>query len=127
MEVKAQMDFLDIKTNGMRKAGDIFACSFDRYNEMLCNGIKVEPVRIDYRGKKKKTGPKIIVYQKLLYVIGGIETWDMNLARTFEDRNITFVFSQADKTQMVELSKYADVILDDSNRHYSCDVFKRSC
>lgn len=122
MEVKAQMDFLDIKTNEMRKAGDIFACSFDRYNEMLCNGIKVEPVRIDYRGKKKKTGPKIIVYQKLLYVIGGIETWDMNLARTFEDRNITFVFSQADKTQMVELSKYADVILDDSNRQYSCDV-----
>lgn len=122
MEVKSQMDFLDIKTNEMRKAGDIFACSFDRYNEMLCNGIKVEPVRIDYRGKKKKTGPKIIVYQKLLYVIGGIETWDMNLARTFEDRNITFVFSQADKTQMVELSKYADVILDDSNRHYSCDV-----
>lgn len=122
MEVKAQMDFLDIKTGTMRKYGDKFECTFDRYNEMLCNGIKVVPTRIDYRGKKKKSGPKVIIYQKLLYVIGGIETWDNNLARTFEDRNIVFVFSQADKTQMVELSKYATVMLDDSNRHYECDV-----
>ena len=122
MEVKALIDFLDIRTNDMRKAGDIFACSFDRYNEMLCNGIKVEPVRINYRGKKKKTGPKVIIYQKLLYVIGGIETWDNNLARTFEDRDITFVFSSADKTQMVELSKYANVIIDNGDSNYECDV-----
>ena len=74
MEVKALMDFLDIKTGTMRKYNEIFECTFDRYNEMLCNGIEVEPVRIDYRGKKKKSGPKVIVYQKLLYVIGGIET-----------------------------------------------------
>lgn len=122
MEVKALMDFLDIKTGAMRKYGEIFECTFDRYNEILCNGIKVEPVRINYRGKKKKSGPKIIIYQKLLYVIGGIETWDNNLARTFEDRNIVFVFSTADKTQMVELSRYADVMLDDGDRHYTCDI-----
>lgn len=122
MEVKALMDFLDIRTSKERRYGEIFECTFDRYNEMTCNGIKVEPVSIKYRGNKKKTGPKVIIYQKLLYVIGGIETWDNNLARTFEDRNIVFVFSQANNTQMVELSKYADVMLDDGNRHYSCDI-----
>lgn len=122
MIVRSKMDFLDISTNQMRKYNDEFECTFDRFNEMLCNGIKVEPISIGYRGKKKKTGPKIIIYQKLLYVIGGIETWDNNLARTFENRNILFVFSQADTTQLIELSKYADVMLDDGDRNYECDV-----
>lgn len=123
MRVRSEVDFQDIKTGNMRQAGDIFDVTFDRYQEMLCNGIKVTPLAIDYRGNKKKHGPKVIIYQKLLYKIGGIETWDYNLAKTFEDRNITFVFSTADNTQLVELSRFANVMLDDSEREYECDVF----
>lgn len=122
MIVRSKMEFLDIRTNKEHRYNDEFECTFDRFNEMLCNGIKVEPIFIEYRGSKKKHGPKIIIYQKLLYVIGGIETWDNNLARTFEDRNITFVFSQADTTQLIELSKYANVMLDNGDRKYDCDV-----
>lgn len=123
MRVKTKVDFIDIRTGQERKVGDEFEVTFDRYNEMLCNGITVEPTFIEYRGKKKKHGPKVIVYQKLLYCVGGIETWDYNMAKTFEDRDITFVFSTADKTQFVELSRYANVLMDDSNREYECDVF----
>lgn len=123
MRVKTKVDFQDIKTGDMRQRGDIFEVTFDRYQELLCNGIEVDPLFIEYRGNKKKHGPKVIIYQKLLYVVGGIETWDYNLAKTFEDRDITFVFSKADKTQMVELSRYANVLVDDDERDYHCDVF----
>lgn len=123
MKVRTKVDFLDIKTGDQRKVGDEFDVTFDRYQEMLCNGIDVDPIFIEYRGNKKKSGPKVIIFQKLLYCIGGIETWDYNLAKTFEDRNITFVFSSADKTQFVELSRYANVMMDDGERWYECDVF----
>lgn len=123
MRVKSKVDFKDIRTGLDRKIGDVFDCTFERYQEMLCNGITVEPLFIEYRGTKKKHGPKVIIYQKLLYCVGGIETWDYNLAKTFEDRDITFVFSIADQTQFVELSKYANVLMDDDERSYECDVF----
>ena len=123
MRVKSEVDFKDIRTGIDRKIGDVFDCTFERYQEMLCNGITIEPVAIEYRGKKKKSGPKVLIYQKLLYCVGGIETWDYNLAKTFEDRDITFVFSNVDKTQFVELSRYANVLVDDSNREYECEVF----
>ena len=123
MKVRARVDFLDIKTGDQRKVDDEFDVDFTRYQELLCNGIDVEPIFIEYRGNKKKHGPKIIIYQKLLYCIGGIETWDYNLAKTFEDRDITFVFSSADKIQFMELSRYANVMMDDDERWYECDVF----
>lgn len=122
MRAKSSIDFTDCHTGQEYRAGDEFECTFERFQEMENNGIPVQPTYIEYRGTKKKSGKRIIIFQKLLYVIGGIETWDMNLAKTFEDKNITFVFSSADKTQMIELSKYATVMLDNGDRHYECDI-----
>lgn len=122
VRAKSSIDFTDCHTGQEYRAGDEFECTFERFQEMENNGIPVQPTYIEYRGTKKKSGKKIIIFQKLLYVIGGIEAWDMNLAKTFEDKNIIFVFSSADKTQMVELSKYATVMLDNGDRHYECDI-----
>lgn len=121
--VRAKVEFIDIRANATRHEGDIFEVSLDRLNELRKNGIPVEIRKADYLGKKKKKGPKVIIYQKLLYKIGGIETWGLNLAKIFEDRNITFVFSEADGVQLMEFAKHANVIIDDGNREYECDVF----
>lgn len=75
------------------------------------------------RTKKKKTGKTIMIYQKLLYCIGGIETWDYNLAQIYENRNLQFVFSSADTEQVIRLSEFADVRIDDGYSTYECDVF----
>lgn len=121
--VRSKVEFIDIHTGGTRHEGDTFEVTLDRLNEMKRNGIKVEVIRADYLGKKKKSGPKVVIYQKLLYKIGGIETWGLNLAKIFENKDITFVFSEADGIQLMEFAKYANVIIDDGNRTYDCDVF----
>lgn len=127
MIIRSNMEFVDCHTNEAHRVGDEFEVSWERYQELQFNGIDVTPLFIAYRGKKKKSGPKVIVYQKLLYRIGGIETWDYNLAKKFEDRDITFVFTSADRTQFENLSQYANVLMDDGKkltpRHYDCDVF----
>ncbi len=122
--VRSLIEFIDIRNdNCLRKEGDEFEVSYERLLEMKKNGIKVKVLRIDYLGKKKKTGPKVIIYQKLLYKIGGIETWGLNLAKIFESRDITFVFSEADDIQLLEFAKFANVLIDNGERRYDCDVF----
>lgn len=121
--VRSKMEFIDIRNNNcLRKEGDVFEVSYPRLLEMKKNGIKVNIIRVDYLGRKKKKGPKVMFFQKLLYVIGGIETWGLTLAKIFEDRDITFVFSEADDIQLMEFAKYCNVIVDDGVSHYSCDV-----
>ena len=122
--VRSLIEFIDIRAgNKLRKVGDEFEVSYARLLEMKKNGIKVQIRRADYLGKKKKTGPKVIIYQKLLYKIGGIETWGLNLAKIFENRDITFIFSEADDIQLLEFAKFANVIIDNGERRYNCDVF----
>lgn len=75
------------------------------------------------RCKAKKSGKKIIIFQRLEYIIGGIETWGYNLAKVFKDKNITFVFGDADKEQVERLSEFANVIIDNGENEYKCDVF----
>lgn len=71
----------------------------------------------------KKQGKKIIIYQRVEWKIGGIETWGYNLAKSFKDKDITFVFQSADKEQVQRLSKYANVIMDDGKMEFDCDIF----
>ena len=72
---------------------------------------------------KKKRGKKVIVFQKLLYVIGGAETALINLARAFSNYNITFVFQQADLDQAIRIGRFCDVYIDDpEGDEYQCDV-----
>lgn len=71
----------------------------------------------------KKRGDKIIIYQRVEYIIGGIETWGYNLVKTFKDKDITFVFEYADQEQVNRLGKYASVVIDDKKCKYECDIF----
>lgn len=121
--LRAKVEFVDIKANITRQEGEIFEVDLPRFNELRKNGIPIEIIKAGYLGKKKKSGPKVIVFQRLLYHIGGIETWCQNMAKIFEDRDITFVFGEADDIQLIELAKYANAIIDDGNRTYQCDVF----
>ena len=70
----------------------------------------------------KRKGKRILIHQKYCYKIGGIETANYNIATTFKDRNIVFVFGSADQDQMLRLAKYHDVIIDNGSRTYDCDV-----
>lgn len=119
--VKCSCNFYDMEAKVDRKSGEEFEVSLPRLRELAAKGV-VAPVRLDHRTKVKKSGAKVIIYQKLLYKIGGIETWDLQLAKTFKDRDITFVFSAADAIQMVAIAEFADVIIDNGTRHYDCDV-----
>lgn len=69
-----------------------------------------------------KKGKRILIHQKLCYKIGGIETANLAIAKAFKDRNITFVFGDADRKQVLELGKYHNVIIDDGRSNYECDV-----
>lgn len=71
---------------------------------------------------EKRKGNRILIHQKFCYKIGGIESANMAIAKTFKNKNIVFVFGDADFNQAMELGKYHDVIIDDGNREYECDV-----
>ena len=70
----------------------------------------------------KRKGNRILIHQKYCFKIGGIETANMAIAESFKDRNIVFVFGDADFEQAMELARYHDVIIDDGNSKYECDV-----
>ena len=71
---------------------------------------------------KLKTGTKVLVYQNLLFTIGGIETADYQLAKAFGDRNIVFVFRTADIEQALRLAQFCEVVMDDGKMHFDTDV-----
>ena len=74
------------------------------------------------KSSAKKHGKRVLVYQNLLFVIGGIETADYSLAKAFKDRNIKFVFRSADCEQALRIAKFCGVELDDGKKEYETDV-----
>lgn len=70
---------------------------------------------------RPKTGKKIIVQQNLLYKIGGIETLNRNLAYAFRNKDLTFLFKDADVYGASALAKYCDVRIDDGST-IECDI-----
>lgn len=90
-----------------------------RVKYMIKNSL-AELVHID--APKTKTGTKVIVYQNLLYTIGGIETADYQLAKSFGDKNIVFVFRTADIEQALRLAQSCEVVVDDGKMTFDCDV-----
>lgn len=86
----------------------------------ICRRGLCELVHID--SPKPKDGPRVVVYQNLLFKIGGIETADYQMAKAFPDRNIGFVFRTADIDQALRLGEYCDVTVDDGKMFIDCDV-----
>ncbi len=119
-EMMATRQFNDIETGEVKKPGDIVVTSsIDRIFKML--DLRVAKLHAIHPSLKKK-GKKVVVYQNLLYCIGGIETADSQLARAFKDRNITFIFKTADFAQAARIGRYCDVMIDDGKQLPDCDV-----
>ena len=120
--LKAIDEFFDIQTGDLHEKGTTFEIDEEeRVRDMVNRGLAIL-VTIKAPTSIKKHGNKIMVYQTLLYWIGGIETADYNMAQAFRDRDITFVFQEADLEQALRIGKYCDVHVDQGDEKYEADV-----
>ena len=120
IRVRANRDFDDMYSGETYHKGTIL--EFDdenRVKNMVKRGI-ASLVSID--SGKEKSGNNIVVYQNLLFCIGGIETADYQLAKAYKERDITFVFREADIEQAIRLGRYCEVVIDDGVTDIYCDV-----
>lgn len=118
--VRANQPFDDIITGEKHQAGEILELQdIERVRNMvkrnICSLVRIRP-------EKPKKGKRVIVYQNLLYCIGGIETADYQLAKGFKEKNIKFVFRTADIDQALRLGKYCEVLIDNGEMEFDCDV-----
>ena len=111
--------FTDKETGETVRAGSLFmTADYDRARDIMRRNIgKFAGVE-----HPKRKGNRILIHQKYCFKIGGIETANRAIAEAFKDRNIVFVFGDADYDQAMELAKYHDVIIDDGYSTYECDV-----
>lgn len=123
-QVKVIRRFKDKYTGRYHEPGEILTVDLQRFRELTnqtINRVKlVELIYIEKRYKKTK-GPKIIIAQGHLYYIGGIETFLYNFCKHYKDRNITVVCRSYDLEQVIKISNYANVLIDDGSK-LSCDV-----
>lgn len=117
--INVTAQFTDKETGANVPIGSTFEC--DDY-ERVKNIINLKLGTFAGVKHAKRKGNRIMIHQKFCYVIGGIETANMAIAKTFKDRNIVFVFGSGDEDQILALGKYQDVIIDDGKRTYEADV-----
>ena len=117
--IQVNTQFIDKSTGDVIRAGSLFKTDdFDRAKDIMRRGLG------KFAGLEhpKRKGNRILIHQKFCFKIGGIETANLAIAEAFKDRNIVFVFGDADYTQAMELGRYHDVIIDDGHSTYECDV-----
>ena len=126
--VKVVHRFIDTTCNPvkMREIGDIYDIpNIERLIELLGenrNKTKyVEFVSSKKPSQYKRTGKKVVFYQGYLYYIGGIETFLFNFIKKYRNRNITIMCSIIEPTQLANLSKYADIVID-NQKSFECDI-----
>lgn len=117
--IKVLVPFDDIESGKRRNIGEIFETENGSRARNIFNRGLGELVFAKHNGKK---GKRVLIHQTLLYRIGGIETANRQIARAFPDRDITFIFERADQTQLLEIAKTQNVILDDGKSRYEADV-----
>lgn len=118
--INITVNFTDKETGKTIHAGDTFETSdSERAKDIIVNKKLGKLGGVIHPNRK---GNRILIHQKLCYKIGGIETANYNLAVTFKNRNLVFVFGDADENQLLRIAKYHDVIIDNGSRSYECDV-----
>ena len=117
--IQVNTQFIDKRTGDVVRAGSLFKTTdYERAKDIMRRGLG----KFAGLEHSKRKGNRILIHQKYCFKIGGIETANMAIAEAFKDRNIVFVFGDADFTQAMELAKYHDVIIDDGHSTYKCDV-----
>lgn len=122
LRVNGSARFTDAYTGQEYHKGDILETDdIERVKRII--SLKVaDLIKADAPKEIKKHGNDIIVYQTVLFCIGGIEEADYNLAKQFKDRKITFVFRSADSEQMLRIAKYCNCRVDDEKEKLKSDV-----
>ena len=117
--IKVNLTFTDKETGLDVRPGEVFTTDdLARAKDIMRRGLgKFAGV-----SHGDRPGKRILIHQKFCYKIGGIETANRAIAEAFPDRNIVFVFGDADFDQAMHLGRYHDVIVDDGNQTYECDV-----
>lgn len=117
--IQVNVQFTDKDTGEDVRAGTLFKTTdYDRARDIMRRGLgKFAGVE-----HPKRKGNRILIHQKYCFKIGGIETANAAIAEAFKDRNIVFVFGDADYDQAMNLGQYHDVIIDDGYSTYDCDV-----
>ena len=110
--------WFDIKKNAWRLPGDEVSLSDLKRIKILLNAKVVRPLAST--GKVK--GSDVILFVNSLQGIGGIETSILNLVRSYPNR-IKIVVKLIDSYWFLEISKYADIIVDkDMKGRYTAKV-----
>ena len=127
-KVRVLLQFRDLTTKNKetRKPGDIYTIdSLERLEVLLGKNPRkskfVELIEIKKQCPTIHNDKKIVIFQDLLYQIGGIETFVFNLAKNFKEYNIIVMARSFAIPQMMALSKYAHVQVDNGER-IECDV-----
>lgn len=117
-KIRVATPFTDMESGKLLNILDILETKSDSRVRSIINrglGTLVE-------ASHGKEGKRVLIHQSRCFKIGGIETANRQLARAFADRNMAFIFEDADQTQAMELAKTCDVIIDDGVRRYETDV-----
>lgn len=118
--VRSLMPFDDAITGEHYETGRLLKFADKERVRFMCQRAICELVHID--PPVEKSGKRVLVYQNLLFKIGGIETADYQMVRAFPNKNIVFVFRQADIEQALRLAQYAEVQMDDGKMFFETDV-----
>lgn len=126
--VKVVHRFVDTSCNPvkMREVGDVYTIeTIERFRELAGenrNKTKyVEFVSSKKPAGLKRIGKKVVFHQGYLYFIGGIETFLFNFVKKYRNRNITIMCNIIEPAQLANLSKYADIVID-NQKQFECDI-----
>ena len=118
--IRVLLPFHDIKTGRLTQIGEIIEVDSEGRARNIFSQNLGELVYAKHLDKK---GKSVIIYHTEFYKIGGIETASQQISKAFPDYDITFIVGKnADRTQILELSKRHSVIIDDGVENYKADV-----
>lgn len=126
-QVRTISPFKDLEDgNRLRNPGEVFWINSDeRLLTLLGDNQRkqkfIEVIRAKKKCSNKYEGNKIVIHQGYLYYIGGIETFLYNLTKNYKDRNITIVCEMIEPSQLINLSKYADIVIAPIGK-IECDI-----
>lgn len=126
VKVLVQFNDLSATKKTLRKVGEIYDIEDVERVKVLTGNNKrktkfIEVIEVKKQHPTKYTDKKIVVFQDYLYIIGGIETFVFNLAKKYKDYDIEIRGRRIELEQMIVLSKYATVKIDDGKK-FECDV-----
>lgn len=123
IKIRVEKEFKDINDVLIEhKPGEILETTDEGRAKNIVKQKLGKVLEIKGNYKTRKDSKKIVVYTSRLFIVGGIETAIYNIAKTFPNYDITFIFGEGDIEQLLRVAQYRPVKLDDGS-DIDCDVF----